>query len=54
MPRGYVLSPHHAWRLAKGWYKDKLKPDWRRHTLTETEALLAEIGLAGPFWNLRG
>ena len=35
-------------------YKDKLKPDWRRHTLEEAEALMAETGLSGPFWNLRG
>jgi hypothetical protein len=30
-----------------------LKPDFRRHTVEETEALLAEVGLDGPFWKLR-
>ena len=53
MPRGGVLTPEQAWRLALAWYKNKLRPDWRRHTLDEAEALLADIGLTGPFWNLR-
>jgi hypothetical protein len=53
LPRGAVLTPQQCWRLAYGWYKDKIKPEWRRHTLEQTEALLAEVGLTGPFWNLR-
>ena len=48
------MTPEQCWRLAHGWYKDKVKPTWRRHTLEETEALLAEVGLTGSFWNLRG
>jgi hypothetical protein len=52
--RGATLTPDQCWRLARGWYKDKLAPSWRRHTLEETEALLSEVGLTGPFWNLRG
>jgi len=54
MKRGGVLTPEQVWRLAYAWYKDKVKPDWRRHTLEEAEALLADIGLQGPFWSLRG
>ena len=50
---GAVLSLDQAWRLADGWYRNKLRDDWRRHTLEETEALLRSIGLAGPFWDLR-
>jgi hypothetical protein len=42
-----------AWRLARAWYKRKLDPDWRRHTLDEAEALFAELGLVGEFWRLR-
>lgn len=53
MVRGATLTPEQGWRLAHGWYKDKLKSEWRRHTLEETEALLADIGLTGTFWNLR-
>lgn len=47
------MTPDQAWRLAWGWFKDKLKPDWRRHTVEEAEALLADVGLAGEFWRLR-
>lgn len=54
MTRGATITPEQAWRLAHGWYKDKVKPDWRRHTVDEAEALLTSIGLTGAFWNLRG
>jgi hypothetical protein len=51
--RGATLTPRQGWQLAYGWYKEKLKPEWRRHTLEEAEALLASVGLTSPFWNLR-
>jgi carboxypeptidase C (cathepsin A) len=51
--RGATLTPQQGWQLAHGWYKDKLKPEWRRHTVDESEALLASVGLTGAFWNLR-
>lgn len=54
LPRGAIITPDQAWQLANGWYRNKAKADWRRHTLEETEALLDSIGLTGPFWNLRG
>jgi len=50
---GAVLSLDQAWRLADGWYRNKLRPDWRRHTLEETEELLRAIGLTGRIWDLR-
>jgi Alkylmercury lyase len=53
LERGAVLTPEQGWRLARAWYGGKLAPDWRRATLEETEALLAEIGLTGEFWRLR-
>ncbi len=53
LPRGATMTPAQGWRLAQGWYADKASPDWRRHTLEETEALLADVGLTGPFWDLR-
>lgn len=52
--RGATLTPLQGWQLAHGWYKDKLDPDWRRHTVDEAETLLATVGLEGSFWNLRG
>ena len=49
-----MRSPDQAWTLAGGWYRDKLRPDWRRPTVEEAEALLAQTRLTGPFWQLRG
>jgi hypothetical protein len=40
-PRGALRSPEQGWKLAFGWYRDKRNPVWRRHTVDETEALLA-------------
>lgn len=54
MARGAVVSPHQAWDLARDWYAGKVKENWRRHTLEETEALFARIGLTGDAWSLRG
>ena len=50
---GAVFFPEQMWRLADAWYKDRLSPDWRRKTAEEAEAVFAEIGLVGPFWQLR-
>lgn len=48
------MSPALGWRLAHIWYADKLSPAWRRKTLDEAETVFADLGLTGPFWNLRG
>jgi hypothetical protein len=53
MPRGATLTPEQGWQLAHGWFKDKLKPAWRRPTVEETEALFRGVGLIGTFWTLR-
>ena len=50
---GGMMTPEQCWRLAQAWYADKASPDWRRKTLEEAEAVLARIGLTGPFWSLR-
>ena len=54
LTRGAIVTPEQTWRLARAWYGNKLKDDWRRHTLEETEALLESLELTGPFWSLRG
>jgi hypothetical protein len=52
---GGVLSLQQAWELAQAWYgPDRREADWRRKTLEEVEALFAELGLVGSFWELRG
>ncbi len=53
LPKGAVFSLETGWRLAHAWYRHKMDPQWRRHTLEEAEALLASLRLIGPFWSLR-
>jgi hypothetical protein len=53
LPRGAVLSAETAWALARDWYQDKVHPQWRRHTVDETEALFQRLGLTDDFWRLR-
>lgn len=52
LARGATITPTVAWRLARAWYQNKVRPDWRRHTLAEAEALFASLDLTTPFWNL--
>ncbi|MEM7586716.1 MAG: hypothetical protein AAF560_25225 [Acidobacteriota bacterium] len=51
-PRGEVFSLPQQWGLAKAWYSDRLEPDWRRKTPEEAVAILTELGLTSPFWDL--
>ena len=54
MPRGASLTLATAWELAQVWFAvDRGKPEWRRFTLDETEAIFARLGLTSEFWNLR-
>ncbi len=53
LPRGATMTPEQCHRLGGAWYADKLRPEWRRKTVEEAEAAVAEIGLTGPFWQLR-
>ncbi len=54
-PRGATLTLAQAWRLAQAWYgPDRRDPAWRRKTVAEAEALFAELGLTGEFWQLSG
>ena len=50
--RGEVFSLEQQWQLAQAWYTDRLQPDWRRKTPEEAVAILREVGLTSPFWDL--
>ena len=52
VPRGASFSLEQAWQLGQAWYGNKLSPDWRRATAEEAQAVFAEIGLTGEFWQL--
>jgi len=38
--------------LAQAWWQDRLDPEWRPHTREQNQAILASVGLTGPFWQL--
>lgn len=46
------MTLEQCWELARAWYPDRLKPDWRRMSVDEMRALFARIGLTGEFWRL--
>lgn len=52
MPVGAMVDVQRLWTLAGNWYGDRLNRDWRRKTVAERQAMLSEVGLAGPFWDL--
>ena len=51
-PEGGVVPLELAWRLSKLWYADRLSLEWRRRTVAETQAIFADLGLTGAFWQL--
>jgi hypothetical protein len=51
-PVGAVLGLDRLTKLARAWYGDRLEPGWRPRTLQESQAVLADVGLAGDFWRL--
>ena len=52
LERGVSLSLERAWALARAWYGDRLSPEWRPRARSGAQALLVEVGLTGPFWEL--
>jgi len=52
IPRGEVVPVATLWKLSKPWYSDRLDADWRRKSIPEAQAILASVGLTGPFWDL--
>ena len=51
-PHGEVVDLPTLFRLARRWYGDRLDPDWRPRTRDQSQAILTEVGLTGPFWEL--
>jgi hypothetical protein len=52
-PSGGALVPAPImWRLALTWYGNRLDPDYVPLSTERKRALLAELGLDGPFWRL--
>jgi len=38
--------------LARRWWWTRLEPDWQPRSPEESQAILAELGLTGLFWQL--
>ena len=49
---GVVIGVRRLHELARVWYGDRLDPDWRPRPRDESQRLLADVGLDGPFWEL--
>lgn len=49
---GAVAPLEQVWRLACAWYVDPRSAEWRPRTRDESQAVLASVGLTGPFWEL--
>ena len=52
LSRGAVLTPQTCWRLARGWFHDRLTLDFRRRIPQEAQGLFTELGLTSDFWRL--
>jgi len=39
--------------LARGWWWTRLDPGWRPRPVEESQAILGDLRLDGPFWQLR-
>ena len=50
--RGAVASLETVARLARAWYVDPRRADWKPRTRDESQAVLASVGLTGEFWEL--
>jgi hypothetical protein len=50
---GAVFSLDQLWALARGWYSDRLSPEWRRRMPEEAQQVFAGAGLTGAFWRLQ-
>lgn len=49
-PRGATLTLDQQWRLARAWFEGRDRPEWRRRSPSEAEAIFRSVGLSGPFW----
>lgn len=51
-PPGATITAAKMCELARGWWGDRLAPDWRPRTRDESQAILDRAALTDPFWQL--
>ena len=49
---GAIVQLTQVWHLAKAWYADPRGSNWRPRNRDESQAVIASVGLTGPFWEL--
>jgi hypothetical protein len=49
---GASMSAETLQELALRWWSTRLDPGWRPRAAAESQAILDEVGLTGPFWQL--
>ena len=49
---GATLTPRELDELARRWWRTRLDPGWRPRAVAESQRILDECGLTGPFWQL--
>ena len=52
MPRGAFISLDQCWKLARAWYPDRVKSEWRRKDVAGMKAVFDDVGLEGEFWRV--
>jgi hypothetical protein len=51
-PAGATIPARTLSDLAHSWWDTRLQPDWQPRTREENQAILDQLGLNGPFWQL--
>ena len=51
-PRGATLTLEQQWHLARAWFAGRDRPEWKRRSPDEAQAVFASVDLVGDFWSL--
>jgi len=46
------VSLSQTWALSRAWYDNRLEPTFHGRSAAVAQAILREVGLTGPFWQL--
>jgi hypothetical protein len=49
---GATISAKKLSDLAHAWWGDRVAPNWQPHTREQNQAILTQLELTGPFWQL--
>lgn len=51
-PPGVTIAVTTLSELAHAWWDDRVSPQWTPRAREHNQAVLARLGLVGPFWTL--